>query len=94
MLLIGTQRYNADEHDKVWYAQYSLSNLEADSDVLKNVTDSDECSLFSSEGVNKQKCWIRGRERPQEVYEVWKRTVSIMVWYTISEKGVIGLYFF
>ena len=93
-LQIGTQLSNDDKQARVQYAQYSLSKLAADPDFLKKVIYSDECSFSLSGRVNKQNCRIWGTERPQEVYEVPQGARSVMVWCAISEKGVIGPYFF
>ena len=50
---------------------------------------------FSLSGlVNKQICRIWGSERPNEVYETFQNSSSVMVWCTSSKKKIIGPYFF
>ena len=93
-LQLGTQLNNQDRQMRIQFAQYCLSKLENDQDYLKKVIFSDECHFSLAGGVNKQNCRIWGTERPLEVYQVPQGAASIMVWCAMSEKGIIGPYFF
>ena len=79
---------------RIQYADHCLAQLEIDSDYLRNIIYSDKCSFSLSGGVNKQTCRIGGSERPQEVYEVPQGAELLMVWCAISERDIIGPYFF
>ena len=68
--------------------------LRNDAGYLERIVFSDECkfSLFGS--VNKQNCRIRRNERPNEVYETFQNSPSVMVWCALSKKEIIGPFFF
>ena len=93
-LQMGTQLSDEDKINRVSFATFSRSKLSNNSAFLKQIVFSDECHFSLSGRVNKQNCRIWGTERPQVVYEAPQSAPSIMVWCAISEKEVIGPYFF
>lgn len=93
-LQVGSRLSDPDKHARLQYAHNFLSKLASDGDYAGKIWYSDECSFSLAGAVNKQNCRVWGTERPPEVYEVPQGAESIMVWCAISEKGIIGPYFF
>lgn len=65
-----------------------------DVSYLKRKLYSDGCGFLLSGDVNKQNCRIWRAKRPQEVHKVPNGTVQIMVWCTVSSRGMFDIYFF
>ena len=83
-----------DKQARIQYAEHCLAQLAIGVDYLRNIIFSDECSFSFYGVVNKQNCRTWGFERPQEVFEVPEGAQSLMVWCTISERGIFGPYLF
>ena len=84
------------EDHLVWkksLAQFFRRELRNDAGDLESIVFSDECKFSLSGSVNKQNCRIWGSERPKEVYETIQNSPQVMVWSTLSKKGIVGPYF-
>ena len=74
--------------------QWFESRIEENPDFLQNVRFSDEAHFSPSDHLNNRNCVFWESEAPDEVLQRSLHSVKCTAWVTISEHGIIGLFWF
>lgn len=84
-----------DDYDRrVECCELLLYHINGDPTFLDNLWWSDECTFHVSGKVNKQNCRIWGNEMPHDRREVERDSPKVNVWCALSQRGIIGPFFF
>ena len=90
-LMVVQQLQPRDYHQRLTFAERMLEILAEDPLVIMM---SDEANFYLNGMVNKQNCRYWAVENPSENYERPLHSPKVTVWCGVSERSVVGPYFF